>query len=253
MARMKALTQRNKDMADLYESGMTLHQIGDRYGITRERVRQILNKSAKVTRGRSEACALRSNQIKQSVLDRREEILATYRETGDVRRTVGALGLSLKYVREVINAGIPIAEREEILRQQMSASNSIDREQQRREMVAALIRAREELGDPMSSPRYDEWAIRRSAPRAQLITIRFEGWNGALAAAGLPIVPSIRGGYTRISDEELLSAVRTVAERSGRARPSVVDYNRQRELDSTLPSLSSIRNRRPWTEWLDML
>jgi transposase len=40
------VSERNREMVELYKSGMTLESIGMKYGITRERVRQILRKMA---------------------------------------------------------------------------------------------------------------------------------------------------------------------------------------------------------------
>ena len=39
----KAIRQRNDNIIELREEGWTLARIGEKYGITRERVRQIIN------------------------------------------------------------------------------------------------------------------------------------------------------------------------------------------------------------------
>lgn len=45
---------RSEDMAAAYQAGETLQQIGDRYGVTRERVRQLLRKHTAITKDMGE-------------------------------------------------------------------------------------------------------------------------------------------------------------------------------------------------------
>jgi len=45
-AYMKAIKQRNDNIKVLRDEGWTLARIGEKYGITRERVRQIINQYA---------------------------------------------------------------------------------------------------------------------------------------------------------------------------------------------------------------
>lgn len=54
-----ALDTRSGEMAGLYLAGQTLKQIGDRYGITRERVRQVLRKAGIPSLGHREQHRLR--------------------------------------------------------------------------------------------------------------------------------------------------------------------------------------------------
>lgn len=44
--RIKPYAERNRDIVDLYKGHMTLDRIAEKYGISRERVRQILNRTA---------------------------------------------------------------------------------------------------------------------------------------------------------------------------------------------------------------
>jgi DNA-directed RNA polymerase sigma subunit (sigma70/sigma32) len=48
-------TARVQEMYALYQDGATLNKVGERYGVTRERVRQLFNKAGLATRSRREA------------------------------------------------------------------------------------------------------------------------------------------------------------------------------------------------------
>jgi hypothetical protein len=70
---------RAKRMAELYQCGQTLQQIGDEYGMTRERVRQILRKETTVTTddgGR----AVRTRRNKQAKQERITHLGIPYAE-----------------------------------------------------------------------------------------------------------------------------------------------------------------------------
>jgi hypothetical protein len=242
-------------MASLYESGLTLEQIGKRYGITRERVRQILVRDGVGTRDRRAAQGLRVERIRQRVLDRRDEVLETYREVGRVEEVARRLKLAAPHVRELIDASFSPDERDAMRRQASSKANLIDRESQRAMLLADLRLAHAQLpaGEVLTGPKYDEWARECGGLSSQVVCIRFGTWNEALAAAGLPPSPSLRSHYTRISDEEIFDAIRIVQQVTGRARPSCVDYEKARSDGAPIPSLATVRNRRPWTHWLDAL
>lgn len=64
-------TEREQEMVALYESGKSLHEVGLAFGITRERVRQILNKRGNGTRGRAATVEASREQgrIRASVTD----------------------------------------------------------------------------------------------------------------------------------------------------------------------------------------
>jgi DNA-binding CsgD family transcriptional regulator len=73
--RDKAVVKRREDraegMASMFRSGMTLQQIGDVYGVTRERVRQVLKKTAGLT-GSDGGAAVKAKARRKQIRNKRE-------------------------------------------------------------------------------------------------------------------------------------------------------------------------------------
>lgn len=57
--KQKELTMRNGSIKALHDTGMTLQEIGDQFDITRERVRQILDRYYDTRRNKLSTMALR--------------------------------------------------------------------------------------------------------------------------------------------------------------------------------------------------
>ena len=116
-------------------------------------------------------------------------------------------------------------------------------------MVEVLQRVAEEIGH---SPSIREWIEGEYQPSAALYLQRFDTWNAAKTAAGLPLNTSARRNYVReFSEEDMIDAValflRTGTPNSPHAKFGAYQYDRWRkqmvEAGFLYPSLSLIRVR----------
>lgn len=63
---------RNVSMVSMYRQGMTLQEIGDRYGLTRERVRQIVSREGITSKEGGKTVQVKEKKMIQSVIDGEE-------------------------------------------------------------------------------------------------------------------------------------------------------------------------------------
>ena len=91
--------QRAADMASLYRSGMTLEQIGQKYGLTRERVRQILKSTGTKATDRGgvkEAAAARAAERRTKEAADNKRMLETFGVSKAVRQDVLSLNREMR-------------------------------------------------------------------------------------------------------------------------------------------------------------
>ena len=178
-------------------AGLTLQAVGDLYGVSRERVRQIAVKQGLVTSELRRQASQQRDRYERRVarhifgvsLSHPEltlEELAEWAET-DVDSVRTSLGHRVG-VHEVSqnswSAGLPDDELLEALREWAASATSHG-------------------GDE-----YTSWAQERGLPGKQTVQNRFGGWNNGLIAAGLSQHVRDRGGLRPvISDEEMWASV----------------------------------------------
>jgi hypothetical protein len=231
---------RNAAMAEAYANGETLESIGERYGITRERVRQIL---ASMEVGR------RSPSIRSAM--KKSHFIASYGETIDnlfedvrsIQGVIEAMGETSIGAASWIREHLKDRRNEAIIRNHSSKVWSNE------DLVAILKQAHRESNSSLSTSNYDKWRLSQKAlgytfPTHAVISWRFGTWNAALATAGLPVNEPNRSYSRTWTTEDAFNAVgsymrREIAE--GR-RPTFSGYERYaKATKGTVPSGAYIR------------
>jgi hypothetical protein len=247
---------RVQKMYELYERGLTLHEIGEDYGLSRERVRQLFGRAGLRTRSLLETVELK----RAAGLGRAGEIIEVFRRTKDVAVVAGELEISRPTIVEVLSAELPPRERAAMSskpgRAPATAAPWVKRRYSNEELIAFLREAGAAVGGTLSRKAYDAFARGRRTsdgrpwPTQQTAGKRFGSWRCALQAAGLDAYPSSGVGLReRFSREQCVDAVRLVDERLERC-PSSNEYECcARESAGELPSLSTLRVRcGSWSE-----
>lgn len=191
------LAERDQLMVSGLRAGHTLQAMGDLYGVSRERVRQIAARNGVVMR------ELREQQKAQR--DR-------------YRRRVGRhiYGVSLSHPELTIPELAEWAEVDEDTVKQalehrvavhQSHPNTWSQGVSNEELLEALklwaAEATTHTGDD-----FTDWALRRGLPGKQTVSMRFGGWNASLMRAGLHEFVMDRGGPRPvISDAEMWASV----------------------------------------------
>lgn len=190
--------RRDELMVSGLQAGLTLQAVGDRYGVSRERVRQI--------------AAAQGVSIKELRRLQREQ-----QERHDRRVTRHIYGTSLTYPELDIDE---LAEwwdvDEQTVRKALGHRLTVHETrpyegETGRTSEENLLAALTEWGSQSSSltgDDYTAWAAGRGLPGKQTIAIRFGSWNTALVLAGWGDHVQDRGGLRpTISDETLWSSV----------------------------------------------
>jgi len=241
-------------MAALRVDGMTLAEVGAEFGLTRERVRQLLVKGgyepgriknlAAAKRRRRLAAALQNElnahgpAIRRLLLDG-ESLSTTATRLGVSPRAIGAIDQEL--------GGLARATRARYLPKYTDA-----------EVLDCLREANKLVGGILSGHDYDTVADGRNLadgrewPGRQTAILRFGSWRDALLAAGLPHNTSSGVRGRRLFEREhCIDAILEVTRAVGRL-PSPTQYDAYaQKMSGVLPSVSTIRHRLGgWTEAL---
>lgn len=205
-----AMDPRARDMHAAYEEGSSLREVGRRFGVSAERVRQLFASNGLRTRSRDEARALKRAA--------REAALKAKREEKRKRRRAPAEWIEKKYSEE--------------------------------ELLQTLSEASDVLGGILTTSGYNEHAKGRRFPDGrpwpthQTHFHRFGSWRAALHAAGLSANPSSAIAGQRIFETgHCIDAIRHVSREVG-AVPTISEYEAAaRASNGALPSAATVRNR----------
>lgn len=95
-SRAEPPSERERQMESLYRAGYTLQQIGDQFGVTRERVRQLLRWRMEVPREEGGQALRAETRRRKATESENSRCLAKYGCSQDVMREVRALGRALR-------------------------------------------------------------------------------------------------------------------------------------------------------------
>jgi hypothetical protein len=196
-------------------NGETLAEIGDRFGITRERVRQIVEKSfAKIKdnpifEGKSISAILEERQNSELAAQANKSAAEIKATDLEIRKSLNDNpGMKYSELSEIL----AISEDQVKSRISYQASKFIFQEptahnfqqQFSDEFTLDAIRMAAAIRSPLSSPMYESLVERGlvKGPRSQMIAKRFGSWSHACRIAGVLYVHSVRGEYSRTWTEE---------------------------------------------------
>ncbi len=244
--------ERAAAMYRFYAAGATLEDVGARFGLSRERVRQIFSAQGWKIRSVSEVAALhRAAEIALA-----PDIIELYAQLDDVRQVADRLGVSQVVARDVLSAA-EFENPEPASTRRRKHGNSGKRYSDE-ELLRCLTDASKKLGGVLTTSAYGEFIRGRSLPDGrpwpthQALQLRFGSWRDALCRAGLLANPSSPIAGQRIFETgHCIDAIRHVARELGHA-PSANEYDRAARASSRgLPSLATVRNR--CGGWLEAL
>lgn len=231
-------------MFERYNEGHTLDEVGQEYGLTRERVRQVLVAAGYQTRTKGE---LRDLRI--AVDDERApEVLAMFREEGDIDRVAARVGLTTGRVRDLLSRHEP--DRRAFRRAREGAwARYSDQEVMDSIRAAATEVANRNGGQVLTGHAYERIRKERTLPDGrpwpsmQTAAIRFGSWRATLEKLGLRANRSSgAAGRQRFSRDDCIEAVREARRLLGRV-PTASEYQALASQLDDMPSVATVRHR----------
>jgi hypothetical protein len=175
------LRVRAAEFLRLREAGLTLAEIGRRYGVSRQRVAQVIDETGRID-GDEVRQARRESQAERA-RERSADVLEEFRAGRTVLEIARETGVAVRAVRGVIAESATEADREERARTYREpARRPAFTDQQ---LIEGLRLVQTRLGHAPSGTEYSELARELSLASMQTVYFRFGGWRRALAAAGL--------------------------------------------------------------------
>jgi hypothetical protein len=221
-------------MAEMAMAGETLQAIGREFGLTRERVRQVLAERYDITGG--DMLALR-----RSI---RAERLA--HDGATVRAWVRTNpGRTLEEAAQA--TGVPVTRiRKALSRHEVHTSFAPVRPSHQprfadEDILEAIRAAALVHGDPLSHNRYDHYAAEHGTPTSCRITQRYGSWSAACAAAGVEAFTPRRVYTRRWTPGQMVDAVVAYLASSG-STGTFAGYDAWSRSRPDLPSSGTVRN-----------
>jgi transposase len=231
--------QRMRQMRALRERGFSLDEIALRFGVSRERVRQILRVYGEPDPELvADARRRRAAELAESRVD---ELLALWRAGHEPRRAASALGLQAAACRSTIArfaTDVDKAARRASMSGARGAQTYSDRD-----IIVALRAVAAGLGRVPSAKEYALLGRGLELPSLPTVLNRMGGWSSAVTAAGMtPLGAPAAARQRRWTESACWQALRRVVGELGEI-PTVVSYDRHATGRPDLPSSATLRNR----------
>jgi transposase len=232
--------QRVRQMQALREQGWGLDEIARRFGVSRERVRQILR--AHGGPDPQNIADAKRRRAERQAEERIDELLACWRAGEQPRTTAGRLGLQAAACRSTIArfaTEVDRAARKASLARARRVQTYSDHD-----IILALTSVGTLVGRVPSAKEYAVHARALNYPSLPTVLNRMGGWLQALDAAGMqPLsAPSGRRRPRRWTEESCREALLAVVQELGEM-PTVLAYERHTAGRADLPSAATLRNR----------
>lgn len=231
--------QRAVICARAYAMGATLQELGGRFGVTRERIRQILGKETPWS-STDISNALRGLRAARLAEHERAALAwSTAHPGAPVSKGVAALGMSEQQVLERL--GRRRSRHQPAGRKKTSSTRRSD------DQILSDLRAYHLETGKTTAAGFTDWARDNEVPGPQTAAIRFGTWNDALRAADL--AQAMGNKRSNITDEDMWAALVSLVQAPDGGTTAVVaeEWLAARE---GAPSLALIRQRlgMSWSE-----
>ena len=232
--------QRVRQRAALREEGWHLDEIALRYGVSRERVRQIL--LAHGGPGPQDVAEARRRRAEQQAQARVDELLARWRAGEGPGTAASELGLQLAACRSTIARFATEVDRA-ARKASLAGARTATATYSDRDIFVALTSVAVRLGRVPSAKDYGALARELEYPSLPTVLNRMGGWTMAVVAAGLtPSSTPARKRSRRWTADACWAALHRVVAELGEI-PSVAGYDRHAADRDDLPSSATVRNR----------
>ncbi len=224
--------QRADLMCELRAEGYSLQEIGERFGVTRERVRQIIRRADGPTKQEAEAARRARAALAREELHQRVLKLCQDEPGLTAAQVARQLGVSPAAVRAVLGdrAG-------RILVSTYEGATVFTNEA----ILDHLRQAVVITGEPLTVRMYEDVRGSFGGASAPLVLKRFGSWRSACAAAGVTHGQPLRESYARRwSDDQLVESVARYLDSPG-VRGSFADYERWARATRGEPSGQTVR------------
>jgi AraC-like DNA-binding protein len=231
--------QRVRQMQGLREHGWSLDEIALRFGVSRERVRQILR--AHGGPEPQDIADARRRRAESLAEERIDELLDLWRRGEQPRSAAGKLGLQAAACRSTIERFATDVDRA-ARRASMAGARRVQTYSDR-DIILALTSVATRVGRVPSAKEYAAHARTLNYPSLPTVLNRMGGWTHALRAAGMtPLSAPQRRRTRRWTEQACWAALRTVCDELGEI-PTVLSYERHAAGRDELPSAATLRNR----------
>ncbi|GAA1306167.1 homing endonuclease associated repeat-containing protein [Brachybacterium tyrofermentans] len=183
--------------AQLYAFGATLQEVGDLFGVTRERIRQILGRSTPWSSTDLNVAAKALREARRREQEAAVQAWSLTHPAAPIAASVVELGLSEDQVREKLGR----------LRSRHESTFATSRTPTRRtqEQIIEDLRTFYAETGKLTCQAFSDWAREQDVPGHQTAAIRFGTWNEALRAAG--VAEATGAPRSAFTDDDLWAAV----------------------------------------------
>lgn len=223
-----------------YRAGLTLDEVAQEFGVSRERVRQVFSENEFPVRSLAETAALRRSRL---VSEAGDSIRVAFAESRDIDEVAKKLALPRSVVASVVESSFTSKERRKKLR-------PVKRKYSDDELRSFLLEASTTLGGVLSANAYTKFARSRKTedgrpwPTHQTFGLRYGTWRAALLDAGLAANPSSPiAGQVIFEVSHCVDALRAAAREVGTPLTTHAYDEYAKSTKGALPSLATVRHK----------